>query len=437
VSDTSASLLIDLGTNGELALVTPSGVVACATAAGPAFEGAEIECGLPAVAGAVDHVRVAAGLLKVTTILRARPAGLCGSGLVDALAAALRLGLVDETGLLRAPDEVAPHLAGYLSPPGAPPRLRLTPDGSVYLSQADIRQLQLSKGAIAAGIAVLLADAGLAPADIGRVYLAGGFGTKVSRRSLAAIGLIPAEWVDRAVAVGNSALAGAIRACFPGSGARERLAGLARGCRYLELSSDPRFADAFMDTIGLPEPDYRGVADGVALARDLGFEEAAALDLGGEARLVPAQWVRDTCADGTCQQFGRNWMCPPACPALDELARRFGGYRRGVVVQSVGRMEDPFDIDAIAATQARHKRRFARLVAALQPAHPRQWPLGVGTCELCPTCTYPDEPCRLPGLAVTSMEAAGLVVSEVCDLAGIPYHHGPCTITYTSCVLLD
>jgi uncharacterized 2Fe-2S/4Fe-4S cluster protein (DUF4445 family)/predicted metal-binding protein len=439
VRERPRAVLLDLGTNGELALLTPDGVTACATAAGPAFEGAEIECGRPAVAGAIDHVRVAAGLIKVTTIRRARPAGICGSGLVDALAAALQLGLVDETGLLRTRAEVSPQLAQYLSPPGAPPRLNLVPDGSVYLSQADIRQLQLSKGAIAAGLAVLLADAGLTPADIDRVYLAGGFGTKVTRRSLAAIGLIPAEWVDRATAVGNSALAGAIRACFPGSGSRAALAGLATSTRYLELSSDRRFTEAFMDTIGFPEPDYRDVAAILGLARDLGFDEVAALDLGeaGEARLVPAQWVRDTCADGTCQQYGRNWMCPPACPALDVLARRFGGYRRGVVVQSVGQMEDPFDIDAIAETQRRQKRQFTRLVAGLQSAHPRQWPLGVGTCELCAACTYPDEPCRLPGLAHTSMEAAGLVVSEVCELAGIPYHHGPCTITYTSCILLD
>ncbi|MDR1807260.1 MAG: ASKHA domain-containing protein [Propionibacteriaceae bacterium] len=436
------TLFLDLGTNGELALRAPAGVTVCATAAGPAFEGAEIECGSPAVTGAIDRVRVAAGLLRVTTIGHAPPLSICGSGLFEALAAALALGLVDETGRLRARDEVAPHLAQYLAPDGEPPALRLVPDGPVYLSQADIRRLQLAKSALAAGIAVLLADAGVAAADVTRVELAGGFGTHVRPAALAAIGLIPTTWTGRTHAVGNASLAGALRACYGGDtgGGRAALEGLARRCRYLELSSDPRFTDAFVDAMAFPDPGLSRDGELRDHARDLGFAEAAPLRLGpGEGRvaLAPQAWVREMCAQNRCRAFGSNWMCPPALPPLGELAEDLAAYRRGLLVQTVGRLDDAFDYEGMVAAERAHKRRFRRLVADLRPAYPRLTPLGAGACDLCPACSYPAEPCRLPGLAHASMEASGLDVTAVCRAAGVPYYHGPDSVTYTSLVLLE
>jgi uncharacterized 2Fe-2S/4Fe-4S cluster protein (DUF4445 family)/predicted metal-binding protein len=426
--------LVDLGTNGEIAVMGPEGLTACATAAGPAFEGAQIECGTPAVAGAVDRVRAGAGQLVVSTILRAKPIGICGSGLVDALAAALSLGLVDASGQLLNRQEVAPHLHKYLTAAGQPARLLLTGDGTVYLTQADVHQLQLAKGAVAAGVDVVLRELGLEASQISRVWLAGGFGARVNPRSLARIGMIPEEFAQVAAGVGNSALAGAVEACFPSRGTRERLESLARSCRYLELSVDARFTGAFMERITFPVPEHQGYEGVDALACGLGFERVAPLD---PSKLAPKAEVREMCAAaGACQAYGKNWMCPPACPDTAALAARAATYREGILVQTVRRLADRFDWDGMMEAQRAHKRRFRRLVGSLQAAYPRQMPLGAGTCDLCPECTYPDAPCRLPGLAHPSMEAAGLLVAEVCQAAGIPYHHGAETIAYTSCVLL-
>jgi uncharacterized 2Fe-2S/4Fe-4S cluster protein (DUF4445 family)/predicted metal-binding protein len=427
--DGQVALLLDLGTNGEMALATPSGIVACAAAAGPAFEGANLECGQPAVAGAIDRVTAGAGQLRFTTIAGADPTGICGSGIVDALAAALDLGLVDETGYLRFVTEVAPHLAAYTTPAEVA-RLVLTPE--VYLSQADVRQLQLAKGAIAAGLDVLLAEAGLQAADVARVYLAGGFGTHLRPRSMKTIGLLPPVLAGRVTAVGNAALEGAIRALTaPG---RAALADLAGGVRYVELSSDARFTEAFMEQIGFAEPPYQDYDGAAGLASDLGFEAIAKLDA---ATLEAHPEVREWCAADKCHAFGKNWMCPPACGTLAQTTERLGRYRWGVLVQTVGRLEDQFDLEGMEAAERRHKQRFRQLVAGLAGSFPRQWPLGAGACSLCPQCTYPAQPCRLPGLAHASMEASGLIVSEVCERNGLPYYHGPLTLAFTSCILLD
>jgi uncharacterized 2Fe-2S/4Fe-4S cluster protein (DUF4445 family)/predicted metal-binding protein len=425
------TLLLDLGTNGEIALATPGSIVACAAAAGPAFEGANLECGLPAVAGAIDRVTAGAGQLRYTTIAGADATGICGSGIIDALAAGLELGLVDDTGYLRSQAEVAPHLAAYATPADVA-RLRLTPDGAVYLSQADIRQLQLAKGAIAAGLDVLLDEAGLTAQDVDQVYLAGGFGSRVRPRSMRLTGLLPPVLAGRVKAVGNAALEGAIRALTREG--RDGLARLAAGVQYLELSSDARFTGAFMEQIGFapsPYQDYDAVAD---LAAGLGFETVARM---AATSLEAHPEVREWCAADKCHAFGTNWMCPPACGTLEQTAARVGEYRWGVLVQTVGHLEDQFDLDGMQAAERLHKQRFRKLVASLAGSFPRQWPLGAGACSLCPQCTYPAEPCRLPGLAHASMEASGLIVSEVCERAGVPYYHGPLTLAFTSCILLD
>ena len=424
--------LLDLGTNGEIALAGPGGIVACATAAGPAFEGAEIECGMPAITGAVNRVRAAAGALRVGTIAGADPIGICGSGLIDALAAALELGLVDETGRLRSRSEVRESLWRYLAMDGTP-RILLVEDGSVYLTQRDIRQLQLAKGAIAAGLDVLLAEAGLAASDVDRVLLAGGFGTRVNVRSLETIGVLPEGLAVRATAVGNSALAGAVDLAVQPELA-ERARRIAEEARCLELSEDPRFTEAFMERISFGEAEGWSIEEALAVASGLGFEVVRELD---PATLEPMDQVRAMCAVDSCRMFGRNWCCPPAVGPVAEFATRMAGYHRGVLVQTVGRLEDQFDLDSMTAAEKLHKRRFRLLAERLGRSFPRQFPLAAGTCDLCPTCTYPDAPCRLPGIAYVSMEACGLLVSRVCELNGAPYYHGPLTISYTSCVLLE
>jgi len=113
------------------------------------------------------------------------------------------------------------------------------------------------------------------------------------------------------------------------------------------------------------------------------------------------------------------------------------GFRSGVLVQTTGAMEDDFDAETIGETYLRHKRNFGTLARQTRLLHPDCLPLTAGACTLCRKCTYPDRPCRFPKKRLSSMEAYGLLVSEVCVRSGVPYNHGPRTITYTSCILFD
>ena len=183
------TLLCDIGTNGEIALWKNGKLYVTSTAAGPAFEGAGIACGCSSVAGAIDRVWTENGQICVHTIADAPAVGLCGSGLIDALASLLQLELMDETGAL---DEDEVVLA-----PG------------VNLLQKDIRAVQLAKAAISAGIATLLEVSGTSCEEITCFYLAGGFGSHLNTHSAGVIGLFPAVLASKVHVLGNAALAGA------------------------------------------------------------------------------------------------------------------------------------------------------------------------------------------------------------------------------------
>lgn len=173
----------------------------------------------------------------------------------------------------------------------------------------------------------------------------------------------------------------------------------------------------------------------LTMARDAGFEETAPLQA---ARLVFRPEVRDMCRADRCSSYGRNWCCPPACPSLEEMTRRMEHYGDGVLVETVGTMADDFDYEAIMEAEARHKERFRQLTQALYDRYGREavLPMGAGTCCRCARCTCPDAPCRFPEERVVSMEAYGLLVSQVCQDCGAAYYHGPRTMTYVSCVFL-
>ena len=145
--------------------------------------------------------------------------------------------------------------------------------------------------------------------------------------------------------------------------------------------------------------------------------------------------VRDMCAADKCRSYGKNWCCPPACGSVEDIAERIKGYSYGIIVQTVGKMEDEFDYEAIEETAKIHKAGFAEFVKVLKKDFPDMLPMGAGTCTICPKCSYPDEPCRHPDDAIVSMEAYGLWVSRVCEMSDIPYNNGKNTITYTSCCL--
>jgi uncharacterized 2Fe-2S/4Fe-4S cluster protein (DUF4445 family) len=225
------SAMLDLGTNGEIVVGTGKRLYCASAAAGPAFEGARISCGMRAAAGAISAVQAVAGRL-VAHVLGGGPArGVCGSGLVDAVARGLELGRIEPSGRL------AGGAAGL--------ELR---DG-LALTQRDIRELQLAKGALAVGLRLLTARAGTAPRRLARLSLAGAFGNYVSRQSARRIGLFETP-LDRVASVGNTALLGAKLALFDDDleqrALRQRIV-------HVPLASEPGFADAFADAMGFPE----------------------------------------------------------------------------------------------------------------------------------------------------------------------------------------
>ena len=259
--DQRTRLFIDIGTNCEIVLGNADWLLATAAPAGPAFEGAAIRCGMRAADGAIEVVTMTPGTLELTVIGDTEPAGLCGSGLVDAVTGLVRVGLLDSSGRL-VPDEaaaaLAPGLAGRLTRIGDERVFVLhwlgeTGDAanSVYLSQRDIRELQFAKAAIATGWHILLAEAGLTASDVQQVLLAGSFGSYLSPASAIRLGLVPPLPVLRVVSAGNVAGEGAKMALLS---LRERAAGLAllEEVRYVELSDRADFNDQFVGQLAFP-----------------------------------------------------------------------------------------------------------------------------------------------------------------------------------------
>jgi len=146
--------------------------------------------------------------------------------------------------------------------------------------------------------------------------------------------------------------------------------------------------------------------------------------------------VRNMCASNMCHMYDRNWACPPAVGPIEKFRDKIASLSTAIVFESVAEMEDEFDIDVMMDTEELHKERFEELVKDVRPLAPDALLLGAGTCTICDECAYPDEPCRFPDRQAVSMEAAGLVVSDVCKSAGIPYNHGPNFIAYISCIVI-
>jgi uncharacterized 2Fe-2S/4Fe-4S cluster protein (DUF4445 family) len=225
--------LVDLGTNGEIVVGNAERMLCASTAAGPAFEAGGIQMGMQATTGAVDQVTVADGGLRCHVVGDGAPRGICGSGLVDAIAAGLDLGWVEASG----------RVAGG--------RGRLDLLDAVHVTQADVRQLQLAKGAIAAGIRILLNRWG-AGDRVPRVHLAGAFGNYVNRTSARRIGLIdfPDENVEP---VGNTALLGAKLALFGKDRAACAYPDVLRRVEHLSLASDSSFQETFVAETRFPD----------------------------------------------------------------------------------------------------------------------------------------------------------------------------------------
>ena len=245
------AIFLDIGTNGEIVLKHKGTYYCCATAAGPAFEGAEITMGMAAVTGAVDHVKWKDGI-EFSTIDNAKAVGLCGSGLLDMLAVLLDTGAVDETGRL---DRDRYWLTGQKREdqiPGTEREPSTTGEDGVYITAGDIRKLQLAKAAIAAGIQVLLHFAGVSEAEIKLLALAGGFGSYMDLNSAARIGLFPKSLLPAAKAFGNTAGEGAAMV-LDQKDAGTRLDIIRAHCEYIELSTMTFFNDKFVDQMAFEE----------------------------------------------------------------------------------------------------------------------------------------------------------------------------------------
>ena len=170
------------------------------------------------------------------------------------------------------------------------------------------------------------------------------------------------------------------------------------------------------------------------LAEECGFTSWGKLDV---STLSFRQEVRDMCAADKCQHYNRSWSCPPACGTPEEMAERAKKFTSGILVQTVGQMEDSFDFETMQETAVKQSKNFARMYQELKKQYPDMFPMGSGGCSRCAKCTYPDAPCRFPELLTYSMEACGLVVNETCTANGLPYNHGKDTICYTGCFLLE
>ena len=178
------------------------------------------------------------------------------------------------------------------------------------------------------------------------------------------------------------------------------------------------------------------MSDVEQIIEEQGFECVGTCPAAG---LEVREEVRASCASGKCHVYGKSWACPPACGDIYDFEKQMHEYTHCTVVQTVADLEDEFDGETMMDAAALQKKRMYALVDALDAVglSSQVMTLSAGYCEICPKCTYPDEPCRFPDKRMVSMEAAGLVVSDVCIQAGIPYNHGPLTIAYSSCVLYN
>jgi len=169
------------------------------------------------------------------------------------------------------------------------------------------------------------------------------------------------------------------------------------------------------------------------LAKESGFTHYARLNV---STLEFMKEIRDMCNPEKCRNYGKSWSCPPACPSLEEMREKVKDYKEGILVQTVGDLEDSLDWDSIMETGANHKENFGKMRKALNDNDLSIIAMGAGECKICETCTYPDNPCRYPDKKEVSMEASGLFVSKVCTDNDLTYNYGPEKMAFTSCFLV-
>lgn len=241
-----SSFIVDIGTNGEMALFYNGFLKCCSTAAGPAFEGAGIDCGSPAVEGAISNVYFdeTSFSIKYETINNKLPSGICGSGIIDAVSVFLKNGIIDATGkMLKEGHNFTNNICVINN------KLSFKfDDCDIFISQKDIRQIQLAKGAIAGGINTLLSESGINVRDIDRFYICGGFGTYLNLNSAENIGLIPFGITNRTIILGNAAISGASAIVLDNNNA-DKCKDVVDKCYCIELSASSLFMEEYVKSM--------------------------------------------------------------------------------------------------------------------------------------------------------------------------------------------
>ncbi|MCL1831129.1 MAG: ASKHA domain-containing protein [Oscillospiraceae bacterium] len=249
LNSNGVQLLIDVGTNGEIVLAKNNNLYCCSTAAGPAFEGAQIAMGMIAAPGAINMVYYQNGDICYTTIDEVDAVGLCGSGIISAIETLISLGIVDATGRI---SEVNHPFSDRIVHIDSQVAVYIVKD-KIYLTQQDIRNVQLAKAAVAAGIETLLQETSTDVNEITKLFLAGGFGSGINAASAAAIGLIPAALADKVTFIGNSSLEGA-KQLLESMELKQTLKGIVNASTELSLSSSGYFMEKYIDNMSFTVP---------------------------------------------------------------------------------------------------------------------------------------------------------------------------------------
>lgn len=247
-------LFIDIGTNGEIVLASQGRLLCCSCAAGPALEGMNISSGMRAAEGAVEDVRITEQGIEITTIGGQEPAGICGSGILAAVKELLRNGMVKKTGVFIKKDKLPETDYRYpmIELNGTKREFVLCRKPKLLVTQGDVRQIQLAKGAILSGFVALLNRAGIAMEDLDKVMIAGQFGAHLPADSLIGTGILPEAVKDKLIYVGNSSKTGAYMTLMSGKAKRE-VEQLALKMEYMELAETENYERIFTESMIFPQ----------------------------------------------------------------------------------------------------------------------------------------------------------------------------------------
>lgn len=249
-------LFIDIGTNGEIVLSAKGRITACSTAAGPAFEGSSIKYGMRAAAGAIERVFLSDDGVEISVIGDTKPIGICGSGIIDAVGELIRTGVVDKSGRLLGTDRLAKkgvspkileHIEESIDSNGNDFVLYRgeSPEENVYITQKDIREVQLAKAAISAGISIMMEEIGLAKDEIEKISIAGAFGNYIRNESAVNMGLLPKIPMERIRAIGNSAGVGASMVLLSKQSEEETIR-VSEIVEHIDLAEKKNFQDEYL-----------------------------------------------------------------------------------------------------------------------------------------------------------------------------------------------